>query len=289
MPQRITSKDIATSLPLANLSTLPTSNPGSGKPWLQGRLMTVGAALDNSGAVLLRSELNQANGIPQLDSSGELIINRILNRVDTLSNILNTLLEAGELGICSDNNDIFIGDGLTNGGRFICSKPTPLIGDGTITTASTTAATVSFPVAKSGVYRIWGEWGFTGDTDSQSNARMTSFPSGVTNLGGTSYITNLQAIQHWAFSLSGTNIATTTTMHGISPSLPSAGTGGITCTPTDTAQQNGMCKFDMNVRLDTYSGTNYSATYNLRFQSRTTFIGTPTIGVSWRIFYQRIA
>ena len=69
----------------------------------------------NSGDVLLSSQLNQPEGVPQLNDDGN-IVGTILIRTGLAAAIDLIVLENGELAWCEDTHVMRVGDGITPGG-----------------------------------------------------------------------------------------------------------------------------------------------------------------------------
>lgn len=65
---------------------------------------------------------NQSDGIVLINSDGD-VPGTFSQRRETLAVLAGRLLKAGELAFTTDTEETYIGDGVTNGGRFLWQKP----------------------------------------------------------------------------------------------------------------------------------------------------------------------
>jgi hypothetical protein len=61
---------------------------------------------------------DQPNGYPGLDANGE-FIGQLIARLETAAAMAGVTLDAGEFGFTTDTEELYIGDGVTEGGIFI--------------------------------------------------------------------------------------------------------------------------------------------------------------------------
>lgn len=239
--------------------------------------------LKNSGDVVLSSLIGAPNGIAGLDSNGDIVATAV-HRRDTAANIALVVLKAGEIAVTSDTRDILVGDGSTTGGLLL-QGGVRTYNMGPVELLSTTtdpAHTSTIPMV-SGLYRIWGVIGFSGDSDNQSNLSFscgttaanldTSMQSQIGSAGGT-----------FKWRLSKSTFFEAPTILDWWP-ITSASFGSFTHTPPTTTVSTGRCEFDLWMQVST-AGV-YNRPFSMRL--RTAKLATPTIMAAYRLMVQRMA
>lgn len=236
----------------------------------------------------LTEDRNVPNGFAGLDQDGD-IIGTPVHRYDTINNLRSIVLSDGEIAM-ADTGDLFRGNGSTAGGIFLISQPKAYTGGPTALT-SHTAYSISIPirVAKSSIYKIWGVFGFSGDTDAKSNfaivgnSEITETPS-VIVISGLPTLPGLFSTAIWshAASLQDADARAST------PLAVVENEGICVILPKNLTAQVGYCYFDMTVQFLDYSGADYGANWYIHSRLRTTKTGTPTILAQYRIFSQRL-
>lgn len=230
---------------------------------------------DTSGNVDHRG-LNVTNGIPSLDSNGDLPVTCI-HRTGTAAELAVIVLKAGEVAFATDTRDILIGDGATAGGNVLVY--------GTRTTFSSAEASLvtiggdialTFSIVAGFSYRAYGWVGFRNDTDNQSNFRMTGgiFPGTALILP---IVTRSGVMRcDWVY----TNASTQTPDRQVYVATNSSASFQIE--PPDSTKSTGICYFDYTFTCLT------SGTFTINIGLRTAKIGTPTILEAHRVYFQRV-
>lgn len=233
--------------------------------------------LKASGDVVLSEDIGVANGVAGLDADGNIVATPI-HRFGTASAINAIVLKDGEIAFTTDTLEWRRGDGSTLGGLFFASQPVAYVGGPTeLTSTSADGITITHAAVASAVYRIWGDVGFSGDSDLQSNFRLLmSYTSGDTSLILPQ--SSMHAFMTW-ISRDSTGILTPDLRFFIpaTNSIPV-----LSATPINTTATSG------SVRIDAMLATNAAANISIGMRLRAAKVGTPTIVAAYRLFIQRV-
>lgn len=246
-----------------------------------GFLPTANAIIEqviDSGDVVLTEQIGAANGVAGLDADGNIVATPI-HRFGTASEIDAIVLDSGEIAFTTDTYEWRRGDGLTTGGLFLASQPVPYVGGPTeLASTSANSITVTHATVASAIYRIWGDIGFSGDSDNQSNFQLRlTHTSGLSANHPT--ISSFHASLDWIASTS-SGLVTPDRRFFTPASLQQL--PAMAASPVTTDQPTGALRFDGEL------ATNAAGTLTMGARLRTAKTGSPTILAAYRLFIQRL-
>ena len=239
--------------------------------------------ITDSGDVVLTEQIGAANGVAGLDADGNIVATPI-HRVDTAANLSAIVLKTGEIAITSDTQDILRGDGVTAGGvlvrgnrRFTGSGEVSVVFGSGETVPSTS---VTIPVVPGASYDISGVFGFSGDTDSQSNCIVRTGCTGATlDTSLNSYTRTLVLESMWFY---GTGVVTPDLRIVTTSSLPQFGIFALA--PVALDKSAAYCKLQTRINVSTSNNGNYG----FYFWLRTAKLGSPTIMAGYDLSVVRV-
>lgn len=234
--------------------------------------------IDEDEAIAAVQELvGVPNGLAGLDSEGN-FPGTVAHRFGTAAAIDAIVLKLNELAFTTDTWEARRGDGSTLGGLFYAGHPVAYTGGPTeLTSTSVSSIVVTHPTVASAVYRIWGDIGFSGDSDNQSNFRfLLSHASGFN--ANLPTISSMHASLFWIATNSGGVV--TPDMRFFTPaSLAQLPT--LSATPISTGDTSGSLRFDAILATDSAS------TLSMAARLRTTKTSA-TVLSAYRFFVQRL-
>lgn len=227
---------------------------------------------------ITEDEIGVPNGVAGLDGDGN-IVGTMTHRIDTAANLAGVILKANELAYATDIGEWRRGDGAALGGLFLASHPITYNAVAELTSTTESGATIQHPAKANAVYRIWGAFSFSGDTDNQSNfkARMLT-TSG--NIASFPPLSSMYGSVLWFNShLPG---AVTPTHQAFAPAALVQFPNVNLVHPTLTLPSGAAV-------LDTTIATGGDdSTLQVQLNLRVAKLGTPTILAGYRIHIQRL-